>query len=99
MAFGGRKPKPMDELLKEFMDNLPDKAEMKRGMALHFWPEVVGEQIEAVTKNLTFKGRKLMVTVENEVWRHEIHVNRYAIARKLNDKVGSDVVNEIVVRT
>ena len=99
MAFGGRKPKPMNELLKEFMKSLPDKAELKRGMVLHFWPSVVGEQIAGITKTLNFKGRKLIVTVENEAWRYELHSSRYSIAKKLNQKVGSDVVEEIIVRT
>lgn len=98
MAFG-RKPKALNELLREFMDKIPQKMEMKRGLVLHYWPEVVGENINAVTKKVKFDGPKLIVTVKNEVWRYEIHSNRYSIAKKLNDRVNSTVVKDIIVRT
>lgn len=98
MAFN-RSPKSMNELLKEFMKRLPQKAELKRGMVLHIWPKVVGSRIQAATNNLKFRGSTLIVTVSNEAWRHEIHANRYSIAKKLNEQVDSKVVKEIVVRT
>lgn len=97
MAFG-RKPQSMNQLLKEFLKKVPHQTELKRGMVLHFWPSVVGERISSVTKNLRFDGNKLILNVENEAWRHEIHANRYSIAKKLNEKVGSQVVKEIIVR-
>ena len=88
----------MNQLLKEFLKKVPHQTELKRGMVLHFWPSVVGDRISSVTKNLHFEGNKLILNVENEAWRHEIHGNRYSIAKKLNEKVGSQVVKEIIVR-
>lgn len=97
MAFG-KKPESIEKLLKNFMKKIPQKTELRRGMVLHYWPEVVGEKINSVTKNLRFEGDKLYVNVDSEVWRHEIHANRYSIAKQLNEKVGDKVVKEIVVR-
>lgn len=88
----------MNHLLKEFMKNVPHRTELKRGMILHFWPEVVGERIQNVTRNVRFEESKLIVKVENEAWRHEIHANRFSIKKKLNNKVGSNVVRDIIVR-
>lgn len=98
MAYN-RSPKPMNELLKEFMKRLPQRTEIKRGMILHLWPSVVGSQINSVTGDIRFEGSKLIVKVENEVWRHELHANRFTIAKKLNSKVDSKVISEIIVRT
>ena len=98
MAFG-RKPKPLDALLQEFMEKIPQKRELKRGLVLHYWPEVVGDKIDAATEKVKFDGSKLIVIVKNEAWRYEIHSNRYSIAKKLNDKVDSKVVKDIIVRT
>lgn len=98
MAFG-RKPKSLDKLLKEFMDKIPQKSELKRGLVLHYWPEIVGENIDAVTEKVSFEGSKLIVVVKNEAWRYEIHSNRFSIAKRLNDKVDSKVVKDIIVRT
>lgn len=97
MAFG-RKPQSMNQLLKEFMKKIPHQSELKRGMVLHFWPAVVGERISSVTQNLHFEGNRLVMNVDNEAWRHEIHSNRFSIAKRLNEKVGSKVVKEIIVR-
>ncbi len=89
----------MNQLLKEFMKKIPQQTELKRGMVLYQWPEVVGEQINSITKSLKFEGNKLIVTVSTEAWRFELHANRYSIAKRLNEKVESKVVKEIVVRT
>jgi predicted nucleic acid-binding Zn ribbon protein len=98
MAFG-RQPKSMNELLKEFMKRIPRQAELKRGMVLHVWPDVVGDKINAVTKKVHFDGSNLIVTVTTEAWRYELHANRFSIAKKLNERVDSKVVKEIIVRT
>jgi len=97
MGFGN-KPQSMDELLKEFMKRIPHRTKLQRGMVLHVWPEIVGDKIAAVTKNLHFEGNRLVLEVNNSAWRHEIHMKRFSIAKRLNEKVGSKVVQEIVVR-
>ncbi len=97
MSFGN-KPQSMDKLLKDFMKRIPHRTKLQRGMVLHIWPEVVGDKIAAVSKNLHFEGSRLVVDVQNSAWRHEIHMSRFSIAKRLNDKVGSKIVKEIVVR-
>lgn len=97
MAFGN-KPQSMDDLLKEFMKRIPHRTKLQRGMVLHIWPEIVGEKIASVSKNLHFEGNRLVLEVDNASWRHEIHMNRFSIVKRLNEKVGSKVVQEIVVR-
>lgn len=89
----------MSELLKEFMKKIPQQTELRRGMVMHLWPDVVGDQINSITKKLRFEGNRLIVTVNSEAWRFELHANRFSIAKKLNDRVQSKVVKEIVVRT
>lgn len=97
MAFN-RKPQSLNQLMKEYIKKMPHQTKLKRGMVLHLWPSVVGERIKSVTKNVKFEGDKLIVYVDNEAWRHEIHSNRFSIIKKLNEKVGSKVVKEIIVR-
>ncbi|MEX0647415.1 MAG: DUF721 domain-containing protein [Balneolaceae bacterium] len=97
MAFG-KKPQSMNELLKQFMKKIPHQTELKRGMILHLWPEVVGEQIHSITKDVHFEGNRLIVQVTGEAWRYELHANRFSIAKKLNDRVDSKIIKEIVVR-
>jgi hypothetical protein len=58
-----------------------------------------GRKINAVTKKVHFEGSNLIVTVTTEAWRYELHANRFSIAKKLNERVDSKVVKEIIVRT
>lgn len=97
MGFG-KKPEPLGGLLKNFLKRIPHRTELKRGMVLHFWPEVVGSKIAEITSNVHFEGERLIVEVKNPAWRHELHANRYSLAKKLNDKVDAKIVKEIIVR-
>lgn len=98
MAFE-RKPQSIGTVLQKVLQSLPHQKKVKRGMVLHYWPEVVGEQIAAATRELRFEGDRLVVYVDHTAWRHEIHMNRVTIRKKLNEKVGSEVVKELVVRS
>lgn len=93
------RPKPLSELLDEFIEEYPYRKELKRGMIKAEWASVVGQKIAEQTKALYFKESKLFVHVPNPAWRHEIHMQRFHIAQKLNRKVKEKIVSEIVVRS
>ncbi len=92
-------PKPLKELVKDYLDDVPHRKRLKRGMILSLWDETVGESIAKQTQNLRFENSKLIMNVKNPAWRQEIHMKRYSIAKKLNDKVGEKIIKEIVVRS
>ena len=92
-------PKPLKELVKDYLDDVPHRKRLKRGMILSLWDETVGESIAKQTQNLRFDNGKLIMNVKNPAWRQEIHMKRYSIAKKLNDKVGEKIIKEIVVRS
>lgn len=92
-------PKPLKELVKDYLDDVPHRKRLKRGMILSLWDETVGESIAKQTQNLRFEKGKLIMNVKNPAWRQEIHMKRYSIAKKLNDKVGEKIIKEIVVRS
>jgi predicted nucleic acid-binding Zn ribbon protein len=80
MAYSN-KPKALDSLLKDFMKRIPQRKELKKGLVLHFWPEVAGEQVSKITRDVYFERDKLIVKVINDAWRHELHMNRYSIKK------------------
>lgn len=92
-------PKPIGEALQDFIDRFPQKNRLKQGMILSVWEEVVGERIAEQATDLHFEGSKLVMTVKNQIWRHEIHINRFSIAKRLNVKVNGQVISDIVVRS
>lgn len=92
-------PKPLKDLLKDYLDDVPYRKRLKRGMILSLWARTVGPKIAEQTENVHFQNSKLMIKVKNQAWRHEIHMKRFSIAKKLNDQVGEKIIKEIVVRS
>lgn len=92
-------PKPLKVLVKDYLDDVPHRKRLKRGMILSLWDETVGESIAQQTENLRFENGKLILNVKNPAWRHEIHMKRFSIAKKLNEQVGEKIIKEIVVRS
>ncbi len=92
------KPKAIGTALQDFLDKFPQKKKLRQGMVLSIWEEVVGDRIALHTEDLHFEGDKLVCKVKNPAWRHEIHANRFSIAKKLNAKVKGQVISDIIVR-
>lgn len=88
----------MKDLLTSFLKGYPHKDQLKRGMILSIWPKTVGQAIDEQTEKLYFKNGKLIVHVKDPAWRHEIHIQRYQITKKLNREVDDKIVKEIIVR-
>lgn len=97
--FNSNPPKPLSDLVKGFLDDVPYKKRLQRGMVLSLWAETVGPKIDEQTEDIHFEHGNLVVNVKNSAWRHELHMKRFSIAKKLNDKIGSEAVKEIVVRS
>lgn len=92
-------PKLLRDALKDFLDDYPHRKRLKRGMILSIWKQTVGERIAGETENIHFERGNLVIHVKNPAWRQEIHIKRFSIAKKLNDKVGEKIIKEIVVRS
>ncbi|MDZ7716052.1 MAG: DUF721 domain-containing protein [Balneolaceae bacterium] len=97
--FNTNTPKSLRELVKEYLDNVPHRKRLKRGMILSLWSETVGEKIAEQTENVRFEHGNLVVNVHDPAWRQEIHMKRFSIAKKLNEQVGEKIIKEIVVRS
>lgn len=97
--FRSNTPKPLKDALKDFLDDFPHRKRLKRGMILSLWNNTVGERIAEQAENVHFEHNNLVIHVKNPAWRQEIHMKRFSIAKKLNDKVEEKVIKEIVVRS
>ena len=84
----------IEELLKVY--HLDEKLD---GVNLvNSWEKVVGKMISNHTESIKVVNRVLYVKVDSSALRHELHMERSKIAKKLNKKVGKNVIDEIVFR-
>jgi predicted nucleic acid-binding Zn ribbon protein len=69
---------------------------MQKYRALEIWPEVVGEKISRITEAKRFSDGKLIIQVNNAAWRNELHFYKEEIREKVNRRLGTDTVKEIL---
>lgn len=59
------------------------------------WAEVMGAQVEQLTKDLRIYNQVLHVTLRSAALRNELFMRRSDIVRRLNNKVGANVIRDI----
>lgn len=97
MSFYNKKPVAIGELIKTYIEKYPRKKELKRGMILSVLPKVAGKQISDQIVNAWFREDTLCLKVSSQTWRHEVHLQRYALMQRLNKEVRGNIIREIVV--
>lgn len=87
----------LGDLIKEFivMHKGPDFLdEMK---AVDAWPKVVGTFIASHTIDVSIRKGVLFVRVDSDALRSELIYSKSLLLKNLNERVGKDVVKEIVL--
>lgn len=93
------KPKPIADLVSEYISTYTDQQSVKRGIVLHRWRDVVGQMIADQCQSIRFDTKnRLVLSVPQSSWRHEINMQRTQIRELLNKEAGGDIIFEIIVR-
>ena len=61
------------------------------------WPKVVGPFIASHTIDLSIRNKILFVRVDSDALRNELGYSKSLLLKNLNDLVGKEVINEIVL--
>lgn len=92
------KAQPIGELLNQLFRSPDIAAKIAEGSLPHIWREVVGEVIAAETRQVRFVRGTLYVHISSSVLRTELMMQREALVRSINLRVGSDLVKSLVVQ-
>ncbi len=65
---------------------------------INSWEEIVGKAISSRTKKIFIKDHTLYVHLNSSVVRNELLMLRETLREKLNEKAGSEVIKDIVLR-
>lgn len=90
------KPTPIREILEDLTRSMGLKKRMDEERVILCWGEAVGESIGSRTRPLKVRRGKLFVEVRSSVWMNELVFLKRDIISKLNSKLKSDVVNDII---
>ena len=69
---------------------------IRRCRALQIWPDAVGDRIASVTEPQRISDGKLFIKVKNASWRNELIFYKPDILKKLNDSLGSHIIEDII---
>ena len=90
-----------EQSLKEVLDRLVDAYGMRQKMdeldLTGLCGEVAGAMIARHTLGLRLKRGRLLIRVDSAPLRQELTYQRESLARALNERMGRDVVKEVVV--
>ncbi len=89
---------PLGAVIQMLMKQAGLDKKVKEYAVLEQWNEVVGEFAAKATTAKKLEHGRLIVTLVSPVWRSEIMLRKDEIIRVLNEKAGSEVVKEIVIR-
>jgi len=92
--------KTNDKTLKEAIEQMMQVYKIKRRYdetgIIAAWPELVGKSVANRTKELFINDKKLFIRIESSVIKNELVLIREQIIRKINDRVQSNLIEEII---
>lgn len=88
--------KPLADLIKEFYELHKGPDYLDEVKALDAWKQVVGPFIASHTIDLSIKNHVLLVRVDSDVLRNELCYSKSLLLKNLNERVGKEVITEIV---
>ena len=89
--------KPLGDLIKEFYELHRGSGYLDEQRAIQAWPQVVGPFIASHTIDLYIKNGVLYSRVDSDALRNELTYSKSLLMKNLNERVGKEVVKEIVL--
>ncbi|MCB6973235.1 MULTISPECIES: DUF721 domain-containing protein [Butyricimonas] len=87
----------MDELVEMYLEEMGLSRQFKEREVCQVWPEVVGGMIASRTKSIRITDGKIFVSFTSSVVKNEILMVKEGLIKALNDRIGSDIVKDIIV--
>ncbi len=91
-------PQPLGQLLKEIIDRWGLQPRVDAAHIIETWAALAGPQINRVTASAWVRNRKLYVRLTSAAWRHTLHLQRAQWCARLNEALGTPMVDEIVFK-
>jgi predicted nucleic acid-binding Zn ribbon protein len=91
-------PRPIAALLAETFRGKPLEKRLEEAEIWRVWDETVGRQIASKARPSRFQDGVLTVTVNSAPWMQQLNFMKRDIARRLNERLGKDLVREIYLK-
>lgn len=90
--------KALNELLQDVFSAQNLDQHLHEMQLMDAWKEVAGSAVKRFTKKLYVKDKVLFVQLTSAVARQELQMRRAVLLEKLNNKIGLEVIKDIIFR-
>lgn len=90
------KTEPIGKLIREYLRQESLESPLNERRLIDAWPEVLGPNIAAYTKQLFIKNQTLYVHLVSAPLRQELSMGRELLIKALNRHVGAQVITDII---
>ena len=88
----------LKEAIEAYIKKFDRTGKFKRAAVVNAWEEEMGPMIKRYTKNIYVQRSKLIVYLNSPVIKHELSMGKSKIIKMINEKVGVEVITELVIR-
>jgi len=88
----------ISDVLKEFTRNTHLDQRLHETRLIENWGKLLGPVIESSTRKIFISKKVLFVYIESPIVRHELFMMRTRLCEALNQSVGENVIDYIVLR-
>jgi predicted nucleic acid-binding Zn ribbon protein len=86
------------EAMKDYIKEMNLEGKLNEVGIINSWEETVGKAIASRTSKIYIRDQVLYVHLNSSVARNELLMFRQTLKEKLNEKAGSEVIKDIVLR-
>jgi predicted nucleic acid-binding Zn ribbon protein len=86
------------EAIRDYVREMKLDVKLSEVGVINSWEEIVGKAISSRTSKIYIKDHVLFVHLNSSVVRNELLMLRQTLKEKLNEKAGSEVIRDIVLR-
>jgi predicted nucleic acid-binding Zn ribbon protein len=86
------------DAIKDYITEMNLGQKLGETAVINSWEEIVGRAISSRTSKIYIKDHVLYIHLSSSVVRNELMMLRESLRDKLNEKAGTEVIRDIVLR-
>ena len=90
--------KPLKEVIEKFLSLYKMDKKFEEIDVLNAYKELMGNMINSKTEFIRFRKGKLDIKLSSAVLKQELSMNKSKIVSLINDKLGSKIVEQVVIK-
>lgn len=93
-----RNEQSIGEIIRQYLRLTQLEQHAMEGRIAEVWQEALGERVTRETERIHLYEGALTVILRSPSLKYDIMMQRTAIRRALNEKLGSDIIKDVIVR-